>query len=145
MLVRQYKTNRIQIRHASDAYMLICDVFKKVQLIDRDKEHFYVIGLKTNNYVRFVDLISIGSLTYTLAYGREIFRVPILKPVSGIILAHNHPSGNKQPSKADKELTEKMVMLGKALDIHVLDHIIFTENYGFYSFTENNDLHKTTP
>jgi DNA repair protein RadC len=115
-------------------------ILKRAQAIDQTKEHFYVIGLRTNNVVQFIDLVSMGSLNGTVVCGREVFKAAIIKSVASIILVHNHPSGNKSASKSDIEITNKMIQAGKYLDIKVLDHIIVTTDSGYYSFADEGLL-----
>lgn len=137
MLVRLSKNQKIQFTNPSHVYFLVNWFLKMQQPYDRDKEFFFVFGLKRNNFIQFMDVVSMGSLTSTIASGREVFRNPIKHAAAGIILAHNHPSGNKQPSESDKILTQKLVMAGEVLDIIVIDHVIVTTDCGYYSFAEN--------
>jgi DNA repair protein RadC len=74
-----------------------------------------------------------GNVHATVAEPREIFRMAILKGVSSIIMVHNHPSNNVQPSKPDLKLTEQVVAAGRIIGIRVLDHVIICED-GHYSF-----------
>ena len=71
----------------------------------------------------------------TVADPKVIFKKALEDLASGIILVHNHPSGNLKPSRADLQLTEKLAHAGKLLEIPVLDHIIFTDN-GYFSFAD---------
>ena len=132
--------NKIIVRRSSDVYFLVSGILKRRQPIDREKEYFLVIGLKTNNQIKYVDIVSVGTLNGTLACGREIFKGAILKSVAGIILCHNHPSGNKNPSESDIELTNKMAEVGEYLDIHVHDHVIVTTDCGYYSFADEGRI-----
>ena len=100
---------------------------------DRDKEHFWTIGVNQGNKVIFIELVSLGILNASLVHPREIFRMAILHGVAGIILAHNHPSGETTPSKEDIATTKQMVEAGKLLAIPVLDHVIHG-NESYYSF-----------
>ena len=70
-----------------------------------------------------------------MVHPREVFRGAIVATCANIIIAHNHPSGNLEPSKEDISITKKLVEAGKIIDISVLDHIIFTDD-GFTSFEE---------
>ena len=74
-----------------------------------------------------------------MADPKLIFKKALDDLASGIILVHNHPSGNLQPSHADRQLTKKIVEAGKLLEIPVLDHIIFADN-GYYSFADEGEL-----
>lgn len=99
------------------------------------QEEFKVLFLNRSNKVTGVYNVSTGGITGTIADPRLIFAAAIKSLSTGIILAHNHPSGNLKPSKADEELTNKIKEGGKFLDIKVFDHIIITsENY--FSFAD---------
>ena len=104
--------------------------------VDRMKEHFWVIGLSTRNAIQYIDLVSLGTLNASLVHPREVFRFSILKAVSSIILCHNHPSGNAEPSEEDMKITRRLVEAGKIIGIEVLDHIVIGDRDSFYSFKE---------
>ena len=104
--------------------------------VDRMKEHFWVIGLSTRNAIQYIDLVSLGTLYASLVHPREVFRFSILKAVSSIILVHNHPSGDTEPSDEDMRITRRLVEAGKIIGIEVLDHIVIGDRDSFYSFKE---------
>ena len=99
---------------------------------DRDKEHFWAIGLDTKKKIKYIELISLGILNRSLIHPREVFRLAILKAVDSIIVIHNHPSGDISPSESDIEITNKLIEGGKLLCIEIIDHIIIGD--GYYSF-----------
>ena len=140
MLINHIKFKNLKISRSSDSYQVLKHLFHNLRGFERDKEHLYTIGLTRSNYIKYIDLISFGSLTRTVAHPREIFRMAIHKAVGGgIILAHNHPSGNLRPSEHDKILTKKIKDSGQILDIPLYDHIIFTGD-GYYSFADEGEL-----
>lgn len=102
------------------------DVFQLVgeEMRYLDKEHFNIIVLNTKNHVLGIDNISVGSLNASLVHPRELFKKAILRSAAGIILVHNHPSGDPQPSEEDKLVTCRMAEAGEIIGIEVLDHII---------------------
>ncbi len=102
---------------------------------DQEKEHLWVIGLTISSRIKYIDLVSLGTLTRSLAHPREIFRLAVSQGVAGIILVHNHPGGGSAPSREDLDLTEKIKEAGKILGIPLLDHIIITWN-DFWSASE---------
>ena len=104
-----------------------------------DREHFCVVLLSANNAVIGIETISIGTLTNTQVHPREVFKQAIRQSASGVILAHNHPSGDSVPSDEDLYLTERLVETGQIIGIHVIDHIIVGED-SYYSFRDNNLL-----
>ncbi len=97
-------------------------------LRDEVKEKFYVICLNTANKIIKYELISVGSLNSSVVHPREVFKVAIENNSANIILLHNHPSGNQEPSNEDISLTRKMVEAGKLMEIQVFDHIIIAGN-----------------
>lgn len=88
------------------------------------KEYFKIILLNTKNQIITVEDISIGSLNSSLVHPREVFVRAIRKSSSSIILLHNHPSGNPEPSAEDIKITKRLIEAGKIIGIEVLDHII---------------------
>ena len=103
---------------------------------DPNKEHFMVAYLNQGNKIIQVERISTGGITNTLADPKVIFKKALLKEATAIMFCHNHPSGIAKPSSDDRQLTQKLIMAGKILDITVLDHIIIGEN-SYFSFAES--------
>jgi DNA repair protein RadC len=104
-----------------------------------DVEHFYVILLNRANDVIKLKKISEGGVSGTVVDPKLVFNAALMEKASGIILAHNHPSGNTKPSQNDIELTKRLRECGKMLEISVLDHIIVAENC-FYSFADEGEI-----
>ena len=104
-------------------------------LRDELKEKFLVVCLNSANKVTKFEAISVGSLNSSVVHPREIFKFAIENSSASIILIHNHPSGNLEPSNEDIAITKKMVEAGKILNIEVLDHIIVGGN-SFTSLVE---------
>ncbi|SES06575.1 JAB domain-containing protein [Pedobacter rhizosphaerae] len=130
-------TERPKINCAKDAYSLLMQHWHlgKIEFI----EEFKVILLNTTNRVLGIVDISTGGVQGTLADPKIIFSIALKTNSSKIILAHNHPSSNTNPSEADKKLTRKLMEGGKLLDIEVCDHLIVT-NYSYYSFADDGIL-----
>lgn len=103
------------------------------------KERFIVFWLSSSNIVTGFEIISEGILNASVVHPREVFRGAIVATCASIILAHNHPSGNPEPSTEDISITKKLVETGKILDIPVFDHIIFAEDC-FVSFVNKRLL-----
>lgn len=110
----------------------VVDLFLK-ELSGYDREVMAVFNVSAKGRVLNVNIASMGTINATLVSGREIFKSSILSNASGIILAHNHPSGDPTPSKEDLETTEKICIGGEILGIEVIDHVIvgggMEENY----------------
>ena len=113
------------------------DVIKLVRqkLKDKKKEHFLILCLDTRNNLIKISNISTGTLDANLVHPREVFKEAIQALSSSIILVHNHPSGNPEPSDADIDITKRILETGKAVGIDILDHIIIANNRSF-SFKE---------
>lgn len=88
------------------------------------KEHFLTVHLDTRNHITGVDKISMGSLDSSIVHPREVFQKAIYAGCSSVILVHNHPSGDPQPSQEDIEITRRLVEAGKLIGIDVLDHLV---------------------
>lgn len=93
-----------------------------------DREHFKVINLNTKNQVMVIEEVSVGSLNASLVHPREVFKLPIKRSAARLILVHNHPSGDVQPSREDVALTERLCQAGTLLGIEILDHLIIGHN-----------------
>ncbi|MDO4670507.1 MAG: DNA repair protein RadC [Aerococcus sp.] len=101
-------------------------------LKDLEQEHVVVLFLNTKNEILRQKTIFIGSLNTSVAHPREIFKEAVRTASAHIIVAHNHPSGNTEPSQADLDFTERLVQAGEMIGIDVLDHLIIGET-GFFS------------
>jgi DNA repair protein RadC len=109
--------------------------------IDRDKEHFWAIGLNTKNVVLYVELVSLGTINSNLVHPREVFRMAIFKAAAQIIVGHNHPSGALEVSTEDKRVTERLRSAGDILGINLLDHIVIANgNPEHFSFQFHSTL-----
>ncbi|NLY44886.1 MAG: DNA repair protein RadC [Tissierella sp.] len=102
-----------------------------------DKEHFNIAILDTKNQVLSIENISIGTLNASIVHPRDVFNMAIKKNANSIILLHNHPSGDPQPSNEDINITHRLVDVGNLVGIKVLDHIIIGDNR-YISFKEKN-------
>ena len=109
---------------------------------DNKKEHFVIFYLDSRNQEIKREIISIGSLNANLVHPREVFEPAVRNLAAQIILAHNHPSGDPEPSEDDITITKRLVEAGKIMGIEVIDHIIVVKN-GFLSFKERDLLSQT--
>jgi DNA repair protein RadC len=91
---------------------------------DDGREHFRVLFLSVRHIPIGISTVSIGCLTASLVHPRELFRLAIVAGASGLVVTHNHPSGDPQPSAEDLALTRRLAAAGSLLGIEVLDHII---------------------
>ncbi len=118
----------------------VVDFLRKIWADDIEyRERFYAIYLNRNNKILGYYLVSMGSSCGTVTEPKMIFQPAISMHASSIILAHNHPSGNINPSSSDLKLTASMCKAGQFLEIPILEHIILTKSH-FYSFADNGNL-----
>ncbi len=123
-----------KITCSRDAYEILTPF-----LTDRYTEEFRILLLDRANQVIANILVGTGGFSGTVADPKQIFKEALSHSASGIILSHNHPSGNREPSDADLSLTRKLQRAGKNLDIQILDHIIVTSD-SYYSFADEGKL-----
>ena len=130
-------SEREKILSAENAYKILLSVFDSETI--QYKEFFKVILMNRANKVLGVCHISEGGLNETSADIRIIMQAAILGNASAIILAHNHPSGNIQPSMQDDQVTKRVKEIAKLIGINLLDHLIITDET-YYSYSENGRI-----
>ena len=122
-----------RISHPGDAYPFVR------HFADRKQEHFIRISLNGAHEVLSLGVVSIGLVNRTIVHPREVFADPIKERATAVIVCHNHPSGNLDPSREDRDITQRLKESGNILGINVLDHIIFSE-LSYYSFLEHDEM-----
>jgi DNA repair protein RadC len=116
------------------------DVFIELrEIAEKKKEHFVVIYLDARNQEIKKEVVSIGTINTSLVHPREVFEPAVKNLASHIIIAHNHPSGNVEPSDDDLEVTKRLKSAGELLGIEIIDHIIVSKEK-YYSFKEGGKL-----
>jgi len=123
-----------KISGSRDAY----EIFRTV-MSDQPYESFWIILLNKANKVIRKSNISEGGVSGTVVDPKKIYKIAVDQHASSIILGHNHPSGNIQPSEADQKITKKIKEAGIMLDIAVLDHLILGDNQ-YYSFADEGTI-----
>lgn len=121
------KQNETSLRSTKD--VLAClDHFR-----DKRQEYFVCLSLDSGQRLIARRVVTIGLLDTTLVHPREVFAGPLADRAASVIVAHNHPSGDTEPSKADIKTTQQLVAAGLLLGIPLRDHIVIAKN-GHYSF-----------
>jgi DNA repair protein RadC len=128
--------SKLQIQDSRHVAQVLLDLLALEDEIDREKEHFYVMHLDIKSRVKLVELVSLGTLTSSLVHPRETFRRAVCQGSAAIMVAHNHPSGEADPSDEDTKVTKLLFEAGNILGITLLDHVIFTPTE-FFSFRSN--------
>lgn len=131
--------DKIKVLNGDDIYGIMQKILLRADRIDQDREHFWIVGLATNNRVLFIELISLGSVSATLAEPMDVFSLALQKRANSVILVHNHPNGELQPSEQDKDLTDNLIQAGRIVNTEVYDHLIITDR-SYLSFRETGLL-----
>lgn len=138
--VELYK--RVQIKHVERKQVIssetACNILRPL-IGDLEREEFWAIYLNQSNKVIRKERLSAGGITGTLVDVRLIMKGALLCNATGMIIAHNHPSGNEKPSGEDNRITEQIKKSADTLNIRLLDHVIITSNT-YYSYMDNGTL-----
>ena len=126
------RSNR-RITDAADVYQELA------KYADRSQEYFLTITLDGASHIIQTRTVFIGTLNQSLVHPREVFADAIADRAAGIIVAHNHPSGTLEPSRADMQITQRLKEVAKLVGIELLDHVILTKE-GYYSFSDEGVL-----
>jgi DNA repair protein RadC len=106
---------------------------------DRKQEHFLSLSLNGAHEVAATRVVSVGLVNRALVHPREVFAEALVDRAAAVVVAHNHPSGNVEPSPEDREVTIRLQKAGRTLGIALLDHIVFSQT-GYFSFLEQGEL-----
>jgi DNA repair protein RadC len=122
------------VREAADVARLMTPL-----VADLDREGFWVLLLDGKNKIIGVNLVAVGSLTACLVHSREVFKPAIVGSAAAVVLVHNHPSQQPDPSAEDVALTERLRSAGAILGIGVVDHVIVTGDGRYHSLANDGD------
>jgi DNA repair protein RadC len=131
LLVKEYDKKAQSVDEPKIAVEACKDLFSM------PKEILVVLCLDAKNRIMTREINSIGTLTSSLIHPREVFRLAVSTNASSIIVLHNHPSGDTEPSEADTQIADRLFEVGKLLGISMLDFIVFNAESSYYSFTDN--------
>jgi len=129
-LYPEMSQEKVYVRGPEDIYSNFLFLFKQ-----QIRERFITFSLNAANRVIGVDVITEGLLNSSLAHAREVYRSAIVSSAASIIVAHNHPSGNSEPSQEDLSMTKQLKDAGEIIGIPLNDHVIFTDDC-YTSFAE---------
>jgi len=131
--IEQSRSKKFTIESPKSVVKLAQSILK-----DKKKEYFLIFPLNSRNQIMKEEIVSIGCLNANIAHPREVFRRAISNNAAQVILVHNHPSGDTQPSDDDIKITKQLVEAGKILGIEVLDHIVISQ--GSYLSMKEKEL-----
>src|SRR5581483_1406557 len=125
-VVRERRQGYGRLRRIRDA----CQVYEafREEFSQLDREMFVALLLDGKNHVLGFNVVSVGSLTAALVHPREVFKPAILGNAAALILVHNHPSGDPEPSVEDRAITSRLKEVGELVGIRVLDHIVIGDD-----------------
>ena len=126
--------DRPVVSHPADVASLL-----RGRIAHEDREHFVAVLLNTKNRVIGAPTISVGTLSSSLVHPREVFKPAIKAGAAGVVLCHNHPSGNPEPSREDRDVTRRLVEVAEVVGIEVLDHVVLGSPL-FFSLKEHGYL-----
>nr|VFJ77889.1 MAG: DNA repair protein RadC [Candidatus Kentron sp. FW] len=136
MDIRITEQEKISVIDGQDVFDIMRKILLREEQIDRDKEHFWMVGLDISNRLLFIELVVIGGAYHANLKPAETFRVAVWKNAVGVVLVHNHPAREIKPSDEDKDTTDHLIQVGRILNIQVVDHMIITPET-FFSFEMN--------
>jgi DNA repair protein RadC len=139
MQIKLTEQQKIKILNSDDVYGIIQRILLRENKIDRTREHFWTIGMDSNNTILYIELMSLGSSTKVIVEPMQVFRVGVLKGALKLILVHNHPSGVLKASDEDIDITDRLLQVGRIIQIEVLDHLIISEK-NFFSLSDSGQL-----
>ncbi|MEL6445860.1 MAG: JAB domain-containing protein [Bacteroidota bacterium] len=113
---------RVQVNGPCDAFPILREYYR-----GRDREEFVTLFLNTAAIITGFSVVSVGGLAVSVVEPRQVFKGAILANAASIVCAHNHPSGNPEPSREDVRVTQQLVEAGKLMGIPVHDHLIVTD------------------
>ncbi len=130
------RLEKVRFDCALIVFRLWVELIARARSFQQDKEHCFCFSLDTRCWLKNFCLVSLGSLNETIVHPREVFRPAIADCAHSIIVAHNHPSGDPQPSLLDAQLTRRLSEAGELLQIPLQDHIIIGDRK-YFSFRDN--------
>lgn len=126
MDIKLAKNDKRYIEGTDDVYNIMKSVLLRDNKIDQEKEHFWIVGMNLAGYILYIELIALGSYKSVDVEPMNVFRVAVMKNASRVIAVHNHPSGRLSPSVTDKDITDRLIQVGRILNIEFVDHLIIS-------------------
>jgi DNA repair protein RadC len=136
MEIKLDKDKKVKVANSADIFPIMREILLRENKIGRAQEHFWMVGLNQVNKILYIELISLGASNWATIQPRDAFRLAIHKLAVRVILVHNHPSGELEPSEMDKDLTDHFIQAGKFLEVEVIDHLIVSEKT-YHSFVDS--------
>lgn len=129
-----------EVKNADKVTQIFKAILEAENHVDQDKEHFWTVGLNQRNGIKYIELVSLGTLNAALVHPREVFRMAIFEGIGGLIIVHNHPSGSPEPSEDDLTIVQRLKKAGEIIGIKIMDSVIMTRDSQYYSWAEKGLL-----
>lgn len=124
------KNDKRYIEGTDDVFGVMSKILQRENKIDQEKEHFWIIGMNEAGFILYIELIALGTVRSVPIEPMNVFRVAVMKNATRVIAIHNHPSKRLVPSEQDKDITDRLIQVGRILNIQLIDHLIIsTEDY----------------
>jgi DNA repair protein RadC len=133
MKIELTEKQKVKVHTDKDLYPVLREVLLQANRTDQNKEHLWVCGLGANHLLMYLELVSLGTMFQSIVEPMDIFSWALQKQVPMIVLVHNHPSEQLEPSEADKNLTDRMIQVGNIVNVNVVDHLVISTK-DYYSF-----------
>jgi len=141
MNVKLTKQQKEKPLYAGSIAAIMQQILMRENQLRRSQEHFWVLGLNAAGKLLFVELVSLGARNRVQVNPPEVFRMAIYKMAVRMVLVHNHPAGNFEPSDVDIDFTDRLLKVGEMINIEIIDHLIITETK-YYSFQTTGIMDK---
>jgi DNA repair protein RadC len=141
MTIKIPNKDKIKILSSDDVYGVMQRILLSEQKVDQDKEHFWMIGLSMNSRILYIELVSMGSVKVTSIEPMNVYRWAVQKGAVKVIFVHNHPSGELKPSEVDLDITDRLIQVGRILNIEAIDHLIISKK-SYLSFSDTGLFEK---
>ncbi|MDF7675853.1 JAB domain-containing protein [Neisseriaceae bacterium ESL0693] len=128
MDIKLGKNDKRYIESTEDVFLIMQRILRRENKIDKEKEHFWIIGMNTVGYILYIELIALGTVNSVPIEPMNVFRVAVMKNATQVIAVHNHPTGRLTPSAADIDITDRLFQVGRILNITLTDHLIISPN-----------------
>jgi len=126
MNVKLTPQQKIKLLNAEDIFSVMQRILLRENKIDRDKEHFWIIGLASNDRLLFVELVSLGSATETVIEPMKVFRMAVMRNTAKAVLVRNHPTLELESSMQERDVCDRLIQVGRILNVPVVDHLVIT-------------------
>lgn len=114
------------IGHPDDLFAIMQRILQRENKIDKGKEHFWIVGMNAAGYILYIEPVTLGTFKAAIVEPMNVYRVAVIKNATRVIAVHNHPSARLEPSEADKDVTDRLIQVGKILNIEMEDHLIIS-------------------